>query len=31
MLVPYSVAWLAVVILVAHVPALVLWLPSLMN
>jgi tripartite ATP-independent transporter DctM subunit len=31
MLVPYSVAWLAVVLLVAYVPALVLWLPSLMN
>ena len=31
MLVPYSVAWLAVVLLVAYIPALVLWLPSLMN
>jgi C4-dicarboxylate transporter DctM subunit len=31
MLVPYSVAWLAVVLLVAYVPALVLWLPSLMQ
>jgi tripartite ATP-independent transporter DctM subunit len=31
MLVPYSVAWLAVVLLVAYVPALVLWLPSLIQ
>jgi hypothetical protein len=31
MLVPYSVAWLAVVLLVACVPPLALWLPSLMQ
>jgi tripartite ATP-independent transporter DctM subunit len=31
MLVPYSAAWLAVVLLVAYVPPLVLWLPSLMQ
>jgi C4-dicarboxylate transporter, DctM subunit len=31
MLVPYSVAWLAVVLLVAYVPWLVLWLPSMMQ
>jgi C4-dicarboxylate transporter DctM subunit len=31
MLVPYSVAWLAVVLLVAYIPPLVLWLPSLMR
>ena len=31
MLVPYSLAWLAVVLLVAYVPPLVLWLPSLMQ
>lgn len=31
MLVPYSVAWLAVVLLVAYVPPLALWLPSLMQ
>jgi TRAP-type C4-dicarboxylate transport system permease large subunit len=31
MLVPYSLAWLAVVLLVAYIPPLVLWLPSLMQ
>jgi C4-dicarboxylate transporter DctM subunit len=31
LLVPFSVAWLAVVVLVAYVPWLVLWLPSLMQ
>jgi C4-dicarboxylate transporter, DctM subunit len=31
MLMPYTLAWLGVILLVAYVPGLVLWLPSLMQ
>jgi TRAP-type C4-dicarboxylate transport system permease large subunit len=31
MLTPYILAWMAVILLVAYVPELVLWLPRLMQ